>query len=106
MTGNVVAIAPPAPEPELVVPPHFTRKAQKAAWDDLIASTDRKLHVKENRFTFEMAATLLAKFRGGKPMTATESKELKKQMIALGLAKDDDDQGKRKPSKNAGYFDD
>jgi hypothetical protein len=78
---------------------------QREAWDDLIESTDPKLQVKENRFTFEIAATLLAKFRSGRAMTATESKELKRQMVVLGLAKDDDAPGPRKPRKNAGYFD-
>lgn len=89
----------------LEVPRHF-KKAQKDAWADLISSTDTKLHVKENRFTFELAAMLLAKMRAGKAMTATESKELKRQMVALGLAKDDDAGGRgKKRSGNDAYFD-
>lgn len=103
----MVAIAGDAPPPALEVPKHF-KKAQKDAWTDLISSTGPALHVKENRFTFELAAMLLAKMRGGKAMTATESKELKRQMVALGLAKDDDAQrgkgGKR--SGNDAYFND
>src|SRR4051812_18415085 len=88
----------------LVMPKHFTAK-QKLAWDDLIESTDVSTHVKENRFTFEITATLMAKFRSGKPMNATETKELKKQLVALGLAKKDDDDGDAdKKSKNAAKY--
>lgn len=86
------------------MPKHFKKAGLKDAWNDLVASTDKALHVKPNRFTFEMAATLLAKFRSGESMTATESKELKRQMIALGLAKDDDDGGKKKPGNASKYF--
>jgi hypothetical protein len=60
--------------------------------------------VKENRFSFEIAATLMAKFRSGKPMNATETKELKRQLVALGLAKDDDGGGKGKSKNAAKYF--
>jgi hypothetical protein len=89
----------------LTMPKHF-KAAQKAAWADLMESTDAALRVKENRFTFEMAAVLMAKFRSGKPMNATETKELKKQLVELGLAKDDDG-GAPKKSKNAAkYFGD
>lgn len=95
-TDGVVPVA------ALSMPRHFKAK-QKAAWNDLMESTDAALHVKENRFTFEMAATLMAKFRSGDTMNATETKELKKQLVALGLAKDEDD-GKKKPRKNAKYF--
>jgi hypothetical protein len=106
VSGNVVAIAPGADvQTSALEPPKHLRKAQRAAWDDLVSAADKSLHVKQNAFTFEIAATLLAKFRSGKPMTATESKELKKQMVALGLATDDDDKGKRKPRKNDSYFD-
>jgi hypothetical protein len=101
---NVVPITAAAPVPELEVPKHF-KKTQKDAWTDLVASTDKALHVKEYRFTFELAAMLLAKMRSGKAMTATESKELKRQMVTLGLATNDDDQGKRKPKQNDEYFD-
>lgn len=106
---NVVSITPPGAggtevqTSALTVPKHF-KKAQQQAWTDLTDSVDKALLTRENRFTFEIAATLLAKFRSGKAMTATESKELKKAMVTLGLAKDDEDGGKRKPGKNAGYF--
>lgn len=99
---NVVPITANTAEPELVVPKHFT-KPQKAAWTDLVGSTDKTFHVKQHRFTFEIAAMLLAKMRGGKSMTATESKELKKQMVTLGLATDDAP-GPRKSKKNDEYF--
>jgi hypothetical protein len=86
-------------------PRHFKRKALKETWKDLVETTDAALHVKQHRFTFEMAATLLAKFRAGETMTATESKELKKLLITLGLAQaEDDGRGKSKPRKNAHYF--
>lgn len=100
-----VAGAEPQKPAGLAMPAHF-KAAQKAAWKDLMESADAALHVKENRFTFEMAAVLMAKFRSGKPMNATETKELKKQLIELGLAKDDDG-GAPKKSKNAAkYFGD
>jgi hypothetical protein len=92
-------VAPPA----LLMPKHFMAK-QKTAWTDLIESTDASLHVKENRFTFEMAATLMAKFRSGKAMNATETKELKKNLVALGLAKDDDGESQKKSKTAAKYF--
>lgn len=98
-------VANDAPAPALPMPAHFAKvKRLRAAWADLIESTAPELHVRENRFTFEFAATLMAKLRSGRSMTATESKELKRQMVALGLAKDDDGGGKKKPSKAAGYF--
>lgn len=106
MTADVhpinAAAAPPATFP---MPAHFKRAPVKAAWNDLVTRTDARLHTKENYFTFEFAATLMAKFRAGKPMRATESKELKKYLIALGLASKDDDGGPPKPKKNAHYFD-
>lgn len=102
--GNVVAMAAPVQTPAFAPPAHF-RKAQKDAWRDLVDSTEAALHVKQQRFTFEMAAMLLAKMRGGKAMTATESKQLKQHMVALGLATNDDDAGKRKPRKGDEYFD-
>jgi hypothetical protein len=108
--SNVVSIAGAnaAAEPEGFPPPkHFKKAAQKEAWNDLVEQTDKALHVKQQRFTFELAAMLLAKMRAGKSMTATESKELKRQMIALGLAKDDDAGGRgKKRSGNDAYFDD
>jgi hypothetical protein len=102
-----IAPEPPASEPPSAgfeMPSHFRSARLKAAWNDLVQNTDATLHVKQNRFTFEFAATLMAKFRGGAPMTATESKELKRLLVALGLAKNDDDQGKRKPRKSDDYF--
>lgn len=101
--------AAPGAEPEkpsgLAMPGHFNAR-QKAAWKDLMESTEAALHVKENRFTFEMAAVLMAKFRSGKPMNATETKELKKQLVELGLAKDDEKQGPKKSKNAAKYFGD
>lgn len=99
---------PPAndePASALPMPRHFRKKVLKTAWQDLLESTSAELHVKQNRFLFEMAATLMAKFRGGVPMTATESKELKKHLIELGLAKEDDAGDGKKKGKAAKYFD-
>lgn len=90
----------------LVMPLHFRAKRMKDAWTDLIGMTDATLHVKQHQLTFEMAATLLAKFRGGRSMTATESKELKRLMITLGLAQaEENGRGKPKRGKNDHYFD-
>lgn len=105
----VPASAPPAnDEPALEMPAHFKgakMKRERAAWQDLVESAKPELRTKENRFTFEFAATLMAKFRGGMSMTATESKELKRLLVTLGLATNDDDQGaKRKPRKGHDYF--
>jgi len=95
----------PAIPPALVMPKHF-KAAQKAAWTDLMESVDASLKTKENRFTFEMAAVLMSKFRSGKPMNATETKELKKQLVELGLAKDDDGAVPKKSKNAAKYFGD
>jgi hypothetical protein len=108
MEKNLKLVQPAATEstpgtaPELVMPSHF-KAPQKAAWKDLFESTGSALHTKENRFTFEMAAVLMAKFRSGKAMNATETKELKKQLVELGLRKDDEG-GAPKKSKNAGKY--
>jgi hypothetical protein len=103
-SGNVVPINPDVQTSAFKPPVHFTKR-QTDAWKDLVETTEASLHVKQNRFTFEMAAMLLAKMRAGKSMTATESKQLKQYMIALGLATNDDDQGAHKPKKNGKYFD-
>jgi hypothetical protein len=97
--------APAEPVSGYAKPPaHFKRKPQRDAWADLVARSAPDLHVPANYFTFEMAATLVAKFRSGKPMNATEHKEMKKLLVVLGLAKaDNDDKPKKKP--NAHYFD-
>lgn len=108
---NVVPIVPPVDppaagndEPTFPMPKHFRSRKLKAAWEDLVDSTGEELQVKENRFTFEFAATLMAKFRAGTPMTATESKELKRLLVALGLAKDEDgDPGGKKKTKLSKY---
>lgn len=84
-------------------PPTHFRKLQRGAWCDLIAGAKKEALTKENRFTFEIAATLMAKFRSGASMSATETKELKKHLVTLGLAKDDGG-SPRKPRKNAKYF--
>lgn len=85
-------------------PPKHFRKAQSEAWADLAHASPAAAANPENRFTLEIAATLMAKFRSGKAMNATETKELKKQLIALGLAKADDDGQPGKPRKNGKYF--
>lgn len=87
------------------VPKHF-KAAQKAAWSDLVDAAPVESAKRENRFTLEVAATLMAKFRSGKAMTATETKEMKRSLVVLGLAQADDDGGKKKPKKNARYFGD
>jgi hypothetical protein len=104
--SNVVPIAAGADvQTSALEPPnHFRAKGLKEAWKDLVEMTDSTLHVKQHRFTFEMAATLLAKFRARKSMTATESKELKRLLITLGLAQAEDDGRGKKPRKNAHYF--
>ena len=95
----------PVPETGYEKPPkHFKKTVQKHAWLDLLARTKPELHTPDNYFTFEMAATLLAKFRAGLSMNATEGKELKKQLIALGLAKADDAGKPPKKKPNAHYF--
>lgn len=86
-------------------PKHFKKPVQKAAWRDLVARTKPGQHTPDNYFTFEIAATLLAKFRAGERMSVSEAKELKGHLVALGLAKAE---GERKPPKsrkpNAHYF--
>lgn len=101
---NVVPINPDVQAPPVLVCPKYFKVAQKVAWNDLVDSAAAEVVIKENRFTFEMAAVLMAKFRSGKPMNATESKELKKQLIALGLQKDDEAEGGKKKSKNAAKY--
>ena len=91
------------PETGLTMPKCFKKVAQRVAWTDLMESADASLRVEENRFVFEMAATLMAKFRSGKAMNATETKELKKHMVSLGLVKDDD-AGPKKTKAAAKYF--
>lgn len=103
MSENVVTLGVvngPAIPP---VPKHF-KAPQKAAWVDLVEAAPIEAAKRENRFAFEIAATLMAKFRSGKAMTATETKELKRQLVVLGLAAADDDGAKKKPRKNARYF--
>jgi hypothetical protein len=107
--GDVAAIREPEPpandSPALPMPAHFRSKRLKAAWQDLIESADPSLHTKEMRFTFEFAASLMAKFRAGVSMTATESKELKRLLVALGLAKDEDGgEGQGKKNKLSKYL--
>lgn len=109
MTGeNVVPISqaePPANDvPALAMPEHFRSKRLKAAWADLLEATEKALQIPSNRFTFEFAATLMARFRSGTPMSATESKELKKLMTTLGLAKDDDGEGAGQKGKLSKYI--
>lgn len=84
-------------------PKHF-RADQRLAWSDLVEAAPVLAAKPETRFTFEIAATLMAKFRSGKAMTATETKELKRQLVVLGLAAADDDGSKKKPRKNSRYF--
>jgi hypothetical protein len=82
---TVVSLAASSVEPEFAPPQHF-RRTQKAAWADLVARTDRDLHSSQNVITFEMAATLLAKFRSGKALLATEQKQLNGLLAVLGVA--------------------
>lgn len=71
----------------------------------MVAAAAEDLKVPANMFTFEMAAVLLARFRDGKSMNATDSKELKKHLVFLGLAQGDDESGgRKKPKKNDKYF--
>ncbi len=103
--ANVVTLELPKTK-SFQMPRGFKAK-QKAAWIDLIDRSDKSLHVAENLFTFELCAVLLAKFRDGEPMNATQMKELKKSLIQLGLARDDDNANsgtKKPPKKNAKYF--
>lgn len=86
-------------------PAHLKTKVQKAAWDDLVSRVEPAKLTNAEYFTFEMAATLVAKFREGKAMNATEHKEMKRLLIQLGLAKPDDDGPKPKKKKNDHYFD-
>lgn len=98
-----VSQAPSQGSPGLTMPKHF-KVAQKAAWTDLTESADPGLRTPENRFAFEIAAVLMAKFRSGKPMNATETKELRRQLVGFGLEKDDDGAGKKKTGNAAKYF--
>lgn len=100
--SNVVALAP---KPTIPEPPAHMKPPQKAAWRD-IATASVEACKPENRFTLEMAATLMAKFRKGRPaMTATEAKQMKAALVQLGLAKDEGSGGPGKQRKNAKYFD-
>ncbi len=90
------------PKGGLVTPSHLNVR-QKAAWIDLLRLSKVDEQVTENHFAFEMAAVLLAKFRAGKAMTATESKELKRLLIQLGVAKDTEAKGNG--GKKSKYFD-
>ena len=84
-TKNVIEMA--AHRPPYDPPGHF-KKQQRAAWDELVTATPATLHVAENRFTFEFASTLLARFRAGRSMTVAELKELRAHMASLGLRQD------------------
>lgn len=95
--------APSQDSQALIMPKHF-KVAQKAAWIDLTESVDPVLRTAENRFAFEIAAVLMAKFRSGKSMNATETKELRRQLVGFGLEKDDDGAGKKKTGNAAKYF--
>lgn len=99
--SNVLQL-PSSALPPLPMPVHFRTKALRQAWADLTGAARAEQLVPENRFTIEIAAMLLAKMRSGKAMSATESKDLKRYMIALGLAKADD-APQRKPNKLRSY---
>jgi len=97
---NVIQMAdsrPPFP------PPDFFKVRQARAWNELVAQTAPALHVKENYFTFEIAATLLAKFRSGRTMTATEIRTMQGYLAALGLRSEIDGPVNRK-RPNSHYF--
>lgn len=104
--SNVVKLPGVVPDAEQApyIPPKHFKAAQRAAWADLVDSADAAMRTRENRFAFEIAATLVAKFRSGKAMNATETKEMKKQLVGLGLARPDDGAGPGRPRKNAKYF--
>lgn len=110
-----LAIVPSEKAPEVALQPviktgyeaapkHFRKKIQREAWADLTEKAGADKLTAENYFTFEVCATLVAKFREGRGLNATEHKEMKKLLIALGLAKPDDDGQKKKPKKNDHYF--
>jgi len=90
------------PKGSLAIPASLNVR-QKNAWNDLVRMAKVEDQVPENHFAFEMAAVLLAKFRAGKTMTATESKELKRLLIQLGVAKDNEAKGNG--GKKSKYFD-
>lgn len=100
--GPAAPTPPPDAAPSFPMPKYF-RVRQKDTWNDLMESVDPALKTKENRFIFEMAASLMAKFRSSKPMNATETKELKSLLVQLGLAKDED-AGKKKSKNASKYF--
>lgn len=86
-------------------PKHFKKGPQTAAWRDLIERSSASVRTVQNYFAFEIAATLLAKFRAGERMSVSEAKELKSQLVALGLAKAEGDSKPAKSRKpNAHYF--
>lgn len=75
---------------KLQPPSHFEKDEQLlGAWNDLMANVEPSLLVRENLFTLEITATLMAKFRGSKPLSATEMKELRKHLVTFGLARDE-----------------
>lgn len=113
---NVVSIAAPSPpsaeeleraarDARMPMPVHFRNKGVKAAWRDLVDSVELALLTRDNRFTLEFAALLTAKMRSGKPMTATESKELKRYLVTLGLAKGEDGRPPESKRKTGRFFD-
>lgn len=105
---NVVPIVPPpSPEepandaPGLAMPRGFAgkqagAKALREAWDDLMERSDRALQTADRSFDFEMAARLMARFRAGELTSASEFKELKRLMVALGLSKGEDGEAGKK----------
>ncbi len=86
--------------------PAHLKVGQRRAWDQLVGDTPAALHVNANRLTFEIAALLLAKFRSGRAMSATEFRQMHGALTDLGLSKNVDPRDAAKPTKASKYLDD
>lgn len=98
-----LATSQDAPASTLGPPPKHFKAAQKLAWRDLVEASGTEHHTKVNRFLFEIAATLVSRFRANEPMNATETKEMKRLLVILGLARADDENTPKK-KRNDHYF--
>ena len=106
--SKVLTLVPAAKAPKTGYekpPRHFKKPMQKAAWRDLIGRSVASIRTTQNYFAFEMAATLLAKFRAGERLAVAEGKELKSLLVALGLANADGESKPKKRKPNDHYFD-
>ena len=61
------------------------RKGARTAFEELVARTPGTLHVPKFRYVFEGCALLLDKFRRGRPMPVSETRQLKEYLGMLGL---------------------